>query len=88
MIEIKKYQGLGNDFIVVDSRSQNIPDNLLVGTPSTIKKICQRGFGVGADGLIIARESEGTGDIRMQIFNSNGSEAEMCGNGIRCLIKY
>lgn len=77
-----KYHGLGNDFILVDNRR-----NLLSVTSEEVKKLCHRNFGIGADGLIMAEESE-IADIKMIIVNSDGSRAEMCGNGLRCFSKF
>ena len=74
--------GLGNDFIIIDSFRQ------LINSPETVaKRLCARRFGVGADGLILALPSEAA-DARMRIFNADGGEPEMCGNGIRCLGKF
>ena len=83
-IEFVKYQGLGNDFILVDNRSSS---ELLV-SPAQAIKLCDRHFGIGADGVIFALPGlEGT-DYTMRIINSDGSEPEMCGNGIRCLAGF
>ena len=78
-----KYQAAGNDFILIDDRSACFPvtDRLL------IQKLCSRHFGIGADGLILLQSSS-SADFRMRIFNLDGLEAAMCGNGIRCLILY
>ena len=74
--------GIGNDFIIIDGFRQD------VSAPSDLaKRICDRHFGVGADGLILAMPSK-VADARMRYFNGDGGEAEMCGNGIRCLGKY
>lgn len=78
-----KMHGLGNDFLVIDGRS--LPDS--TDYASMAVRMCHRNTGVGADGILVVRNSE-TEDIRMQIFNSDGSEAEMCGNGIRCFCKF
>ena len=78
-----KMHGLGNDFVMV--KEENLPSSIPLDELTVA--VCDRHFGVGADGLIIARPSEDH-DIRMQIINSDGSEAEMCGNGIRCFAKY
>lgn len=75
-----KYQGCGNDFILIDNRSQPFFDPY----PALITRLCHRHFGIGADGLILL-ETSAKADFGMRIFNSDGSEAEMCGNGIRCL---
>ncbi len=89
MIDFRKYQGLGNDFIVIDARkySANTVSKFKRIDNKLIRKLCDRNFGIGADGLIIAFDPIENGDILMKIYNSDGSEAEMCGNGIRCLIK-
>ena len=79
-----KMHGLGNDYIVVDNR-ENIVDEK--EKSSLAFKLCKRRFSVGADGLIFIEDSA-VADVKMRIFNSDGSEAEMCGNGIRCLAKY
>jgi diaminopimelate epimerase len=79
-----KMQGLGNDYIVIDNREVKITDKKAV---QLAKKLCERRFSVGADGLLLVYNSAAA-DVRMRIFNADGSEAEMCGNGIRCLAKY
>ena len=79
-----KMHGLGNDYVIIDDRRKRINDKRL-GTLA--RSLCRRRFSVGADGLLIVRNSK-TADVRMRIFNSDGSEAEMCGNGIRCFAKY
>ncbi len=81
-----KMQGLGNDFVLVDARADSgFPpiDDL----PGLSRRICDRHFGVGADGLILMLNSD-RADVGMRIFNPDGSEAEMCGNGIRCLARF
>jgi len=79
-----KMHGLGNDYVVIDNRDGNIRENHL----STLaQRLCRRRFSVGADGLLIVCSSS-VADARMRIFNADGSEAEMCGNGIRCFAKY
>jgi diaminopimelate epimerase len=75
-----KMQGTGNDFILIDALHQKI-DNL--DWPTLSKTWCNRHFGIGADGLILVLPSK-TADLQMRIFNADGTEAEMCGNGIRC----
>lgn len=83
-IEFTKYHGLGNDFILIDNRSK--PDPLI--TSEQAVQWCDRNFGIGADGVIFALSGlEGT-DYSMRIFNADGSEPEMCGNGIRCLAQF
>jgi diaminopimelate epimerase len=84
-INFSKMHGLGNDYVVIDAIHQRI--NL---TPAIIKNLCSRNFGVGADGVVavlpVGKSSDA--DLKMRIFNADGSEAEMCGNGIRCLAKF
>lgn len=92
-MKFTKMHGLGNDYLVFDGIHQKA--HL---TPTQINKLCDRHFGIGADGIIIvlpkskSKKSKNhesvTADFRMQIFNADGSEAEMCGNGIRCLGKF
>lgn len=76
-----KLQGAGNDFIVIDARK------LERDWPALAVAICDRHFGAGADGLLLLSNSDAA-DLRMGLFNADGSEAEMSGNGIRCFIKY
>ena len=87
-ITFDKYQGNGNDFIVIDSRGNDLYKNYKSNKTFEIKKICDRQFGIGADGVIFVEEPNEDNYARMIIFNSDGSEAQMCGNGIRCLIEY
>jgi diaminopimelate epimerase len=79
-----KMHGLGNDYIVIDSRNQKISGKHV---EELAKKLCERRFSVGADGLLLVCKST-IADVKMRIFNADGSEAEMCGNGIRCFSKY
>jgi len=79
-----KMHGLGNDYIVIDNRDNAIGENKLSGLA---RKLCERRFSVGADGLLLVYNSK-IADVKMRIFNADGSEAEMCGNGIRCFAKY
>jgi diaminopimelate epimerase len=81
-IHFTKMHGLGNDFIVIDDR-----ENTLRRIPALSKKLCDRRFGIGADQLILLSHSK-KADFRMRIVNADGSEVEMCGNGIRCLGKF
>lgn len=85
-INFTKMQGLGNDFILIED--QYLPINIDYATLA--KKLCDRHFGIGADGLIIInpKNSISDADSSWRIFNSDGSEPEMCGNGIRCFAKY
>lgn len=78
-----KMHGLGNDFIIIDQFARQTIDN-----PSELaKKLCARGFSVGADGLVLVLPSE-IANARMRIFNPDGSEPEMCGNAIRCMARF
>ncbi|WP_455645665.1 diaminopimelate epimerase [Methanosphaera sp.] len=84
-IEFTKMHALGNDYIVInETETEIIPEEY---KNKLSDEICTRNFSVGADGVIFACKSE-KADVRFRIFNSDGSEAEMCGNGIRCLAKY
>jgi diaminopimelate epimerase len=83
-IAFTKYHGLGNDFILIDNRAATTP----VLTPEQAVKWCDRHFGIGADGVIFALPGQEGTDYTMRIFNSDGSEPEMCGNGIRCLGRF
>lgn len=87
LITFSKMHGLGNDYVVIDeSKKIIIPEEK---KPEISEEICRRGFSVGADGVIfVTPSSNEEADIRFRIFNSDGSEAEMCGNGIRCFAKY
>ncbi|MDJ0568946.1 MAG: diaminopimelate epimerase [Pleurocapsa sp. MO_192.B19] len=84
VIEFSKYQGLGNDFILIDNR--HFAEPLI--TPEQAIKMCDRHFGIGADGVIFALPGQEDTEYTMRIYNSDGSEPEMCGNGIRCLAKF
>ena len=79
-----KVHGLGNDFVLVDGFVENLPAEQL---PDLAVRVCHRHFGVGADGLVVLLPSI-RADARMRIFNPDGSEAEMCGNAIRCAARY
>ena len=87
-IFFEKYQGNGNDFIIIDSRGNEIFNNFKSKDIFDIKKLCDRQFGIGGDGVIFIKESDGNNFAKMIIYNSDGSEAQMCGNGIRCLVEY
>jgi diaminopimelate epimerase len=83
-----KVEGLGNDFVVVDLRSERTRASLNPSPedPAIVRAICDRHFGVGADGVLAILPGQ-DGDARMRVLNADGSEAEMCGNGIRCVAK-
>lgn len=86
MIDFTKMHGLGNDYIYINNIAGKnyIPEKKIA---QFTRYICNRNFGVGADGVILIKESK-VADLKMEIYNSDGSMAEMCGNGIRCFAKY
>ena len=84
-LEFAKMHGLGNSFVLVDDRQGQATGE--TDRTKLARAICDRGFGIGADGLILVRDSE-SADFEMQILNEDGSEAEMCGNGIRCFARF
>ena len=88
MLHFSKYQGLGNDFLMVDARQAPPEDACHQLNPERVRRLCDRRFGVGGDGLILALPPQAGGDVRMRIFNADGTEPEMCGNGIRCLARF
>lgn len=81
-LKVTKMHGAGNDFVLIDGHG--IADDRL---PEIAVRLCDRHFGVGADGLLVITDSQ-SADAKMRIFNADGSEAQMCGNGIRCVGKY
>lgn len=83
-LDFFKMQGLGNDFIILDDRDGSIQSH--VPYPALSKLLCSRHFGIGADGIILILGSNDH-DIKFRIFNSDGSQAQMCGNGMRCFAK-
>lgn len=92
MLQFSKYQGLGNDFLILDGRDAGAgaagADGCFGLNAEAVRRLCDRRFGVGADGVIVALPPRQGGELRMRIFNADGSEPEMCGNGIRCLARF
>lgn len=84
-INFSKLHGLGNDFVIIDDREEKIES--LISYNDLSKKLCDRNFGIGADGLIVVLNSK-THDLKYRIFNPDGSEPQMCGNGMRCYVKF
>lgn len=86
-LEFFKYHGAGNDFIIVDNRDDKIKES---DKSNLAKKLCHRNFGIGGDGLLLIENAEQRkgAHAKMRIFNPDGSEAEMCGNGIRCFAHH
>lgn len=82
-IPVSHYSGCGNDFLLIDNRERLIPEL----TSEVVAKLCQKECGAGVDGLIIVSSSK-SADVCMKYYNCDGFEAEMCGNGVRCLMQY
>jgi len=82
-IEFYKYQGTGNDFVIID----NYHNDIKALSTQQIKTICNRHFGIGADGLMLLGKKDGY-DFEMIYYNADGNESTMCGNGGRCLVKF
>ena len=85
MIKFTKMEGLGNDYVYVDCTKMQ--EEEISNISKLAKKVSDRHFGIGSDGLILICKSE-VADFKMRMFNSDGTEAQMCGNGIRCVSKY
>lgn len=85
MFQFYKMTGAGNDFVMVDNRDLSLSAVL---THDNIAALCDRRFGIGADGLIAVEPAREGGDVRMRYYNSDGGEAEMCGNGARCFTAF
>ena len=81
-LQFSKYEGTGNDFILIDDRRLQFPVS-----KELISKLCDRHFGIGADGILLVQHSEGY-DFGMNYFNSDGSHATFCGNGARCITAF
>lgn len=86
LTKFTKMHGLGNDFVLIDCRDKAVSDQLSA-IRDVSKRLCHRRFGIGADQVLLLYPST-LADFKMMIFNADGSEVEMCGNGIRCFAKY
>ena len=84
IIRFTKMEGCGNDYVYINGISQTIPEDM---KPSLVRKMSDRHFGIGGDGVIFINSSE-IADFEMEMYNADGSRGEMCGNGIRCVGKF
>jgi diaminopimelate epimerase len=80
-----KIQGAGNDFIIINNIEEKIPEEKI---PVVAERVCTRKLSLGADGLLLVEAARHGGDIAVRVFNADGSESEMCGNGMRCVSRY
>ena len=83
MLRFTKMNGAGNDFVMIDNRAGEVRLQ-----PEQIVRICDRHRGVGADGILLLEKGSNGADFRMRYYNRDGGEAEMCGNGARCFVRY
>ena len=83
-VEFTKLQGCGNDYVYIDGAVWNVPQEK---KPEFVRKMSDRHFGIGGDGVIFINPSE-EADFEMEMYNADGSRGQMCGNGIRCVAKF
>ena len=76
MLQFSKYHGLGNDFLILEGRQGQLPSAITDPDPAWVRQVCDRRFGIGGDGVILALPPQAEGDLRMRIFNADGSESE------------
>ncbi len=87
-LTFSKYSGLGNDFIIFNCLDLSAHILEILSIPSNIQLLCNRNFGIGADGILLLNQKIDSNIYNVTIYNSDGSQAEMCGNGIRCIASY